>query len=113
MDIKEKSFNIINGPNGGLLFDNCKFWNNKSSNPLKDKVFFVVVVGYTMPVGNPGRAAVGETIKDVNIQGIEHEDGSGHSFNLHGTASFMGQTYKFKAYYNSQHRDGRITLLMQ
>lgn len=113
MDIKEKSFNIVNGPSKDSLFDNCKYWHNASSNPLKSRVFFAVVVGYSAPASDPGCAAMVETVTDVNVQGIEHENGSGYSFNIHGYATLDRKAYRFRAYYNAQSRNGRITLLMQ
>ena len=47
------------------------------------------------------------------INGMQREDGSGHSWNLEGyifVDSSSGKTLPFKAYYNSRNRSGKITM---
>ena len=113
---QEKCYDIVAGPNKDALFDACKYAYSKTA---KLTVDFTVVIGYTMPKENPGCAYIAMAITDIRITGIEHEDGSGESFNLHGYCradlnSFGGnniayEPYEFKAYYNSKNRHGRIS----
>ena len=111
MDIKEKAFNIVGGPSKGDLFDSCKhFARGRSLVELE----FTVLVGYTAPISNPGCAEVRRTVKDVAICSIEHEDGSGESFNLAGYAQ-VGESHrrKFTAYYSTKRRTGVIKLIYE
>lgn len=111
---EEKYYSIESGPSKAELFDACKY---AYSSNAKVGIDFHVAVGYTMPVDHPGCAYIRMKIKDLVIYGIEHEDGSGESFNLRGwcradLASF-GEVaaytpYRFEAYYNTKTRDGRI-----
>lgn len=112
---KEKYFDIVAGPNKDILFDACKYSCSKVANV---PVNFTVAFGYTTPPGHPRFAYVPMKITDIKILGIEHEDGSGESFNLHGhcktnmrpsDGNTAYATRKFKAYYNSKKRTGSIT----
>ncbi len=111
-ETKEKYYDIVAGPNKDTLFDACKYAYNKTT---KFAIDFGVAVGYTMPRNHPGCAYVPMDMSDVAIHGIEHEDGSGESFNIHGMckAALRGSSdtkfYKFKAYYNTKTRTGTIT----
>lgn len=103
---KEKYYDIVNGPNKDTLFDACKYACIKGANiPL----FFDVAAGYTMPKGHPGCANIIMPTSDFKIIGIENEDGSGESFNLHGYVKRSGTQYRFKAYYNTKRREGSIS----
>lgn len=112
----ERTFDIVTGPNKDTLFDVCKYACSKTA---KLTVDFAVAIGYTMPKHHPGCAYVPMYISDIKVVGIEHEDGSGESFNLHGYCkadlnSLGGnnvtyKSYRFKAYYNSKNRKGCIT----
>lgn len=116
--LEEKSFDIVGGPNRSLLFDACKYAYDKN---IKFTVNFAVAMGYTLPKSDPRSAYVALDIKDIKICGIEHEDGSGESFNLHGYCQTQLDSfgindrkfreYKFKAYYNSKNRSGTIRFL--
>ena len=112
----ERYFDVVNGPNKDALFDACKYACGKGG---KVDVNFDVAIAYTMPKNDPGCAYVPMAITDFRIIGIEHEDGSGVSFNLHGYCkadlySFFGKDgatykpYRFKMYYNSKSREGSI-----
>lgn len=115
---KERYYDIISGPNKDALFDACKY---ACSDSARLDIKFVVPIGYTMPVDDPGCAYVAMAITDMKIIGIEHEDGSGESFNLHGYCkcdlnSFGGkdasyELYMFKAYYNAKNRRGHIVFI--
>ena len=119
-ETKEKYYDIVAGPNKDALFDVCKYVCSKTA---KLTVNFTVAIGYTMPKNDPGCAYIAMAITDIMIYGIEHEDGSGESFNLHGYCkadlnSLGGnnvtyKSYRFKAYYNSKNRKGCITLIEQ
>ena len=111
----ERSFDIVAGPNRDMLFDACKYAYSKS---VRIPVDFTVAIGYTMPKHHPGCAYVPMFVSDIKIIGIEHEDGSGESFNLRGYCkadadSTVGSAatcklYNFKAYYNTKSRSGHI-----
>ena len=105
---KEKYYDIVNGPNKDALFDACKYACVKGANI---PVSFDVVKGYTMPKNDPGCAYIIMATTDFRIIGIENEDGSGESFNLHGYVKRSGTQYRFKAYYNTKRREGVITFL--
>ena len=119
-EAKEKHYDIVAGPSKDALFDACKYACSKTA---KLTVDFSVAIGYTMPKNDPRRGHIAMAITDIKIYGIEHEDGSGESFNLHGYCkadlnSLGGnnvtyKSYRFKAYYNSKSRNGRITLIEQ
>ena len=116
----ERTFDIVAGPNRDMLFDACKYAYDKM---VRIPIDFVVAIGYTMPKHHPGCAYVPMYISDIKVVGIEHEDGSGESFNLHGYCkadlnSLGGnnvtyKSYRFKAYYNSKNRKGCITFIEQ
>lgn len=114
---KRRQFEIIDGPNKDALFDACKYAYNSDSTIAID---FTVAIGYTMPKSHPDCACVPMSITDVRIVGIEHEDGSGESFNLEGyckadpdSSGRINPTasYKFTAYYDARKRRGGITLI--
>lgn len=113
IEIKERHYEIFNGPNRDMLFDACKYSRDRAT---KFAINFKVAAGYTMPRNHPGCAYVPMDMSDVTIHGIEHEDGSGESFNIHGMCkaalhipSGDAKFYKFKAYYNAKTRTGTIT----
>ena len=120
IEIKERHYEIVNGPNKDALFDACKYACSKTA---KLTVEFAVAIGYTMPKNDPGCAYIEMPITGIRIYGIEHEDGSGESFNLHGYCkadlNYLGgnnmtyKSYRFKAYYNSKNRKGCITFIEQ
>ena len=114
MDTKIRNYDIVAGPSKDMLFDACKYAYNKTA---KLTINFTVAAGYTMPKNNPGCAYMEMPITDIIIAGIEHEDGSGESFNLHGycraNLNYFGEDgdyrpYKFEAYYNARTRKGCI-----
>lgn len=113
IEIKERHYEIVNGPNKDTLFDACKYAYNKT---VKFAIDFGVAIGYTMPRNDPGCAYIPMDMHDVMIWGIEHEDGSGESFNIHGLCKAVlhrssddAKLYKFKAYYNAKTCTGTIT----
>lgn len=111
--ITERFYEIMNGPSRDTLFDACKYAYAESARVSID---FVVAAGYTMPKGHPGRAYIPMKLTDIVISGIEHENGSGESFNLHGYCradlQISGTTYSsyyFRGYYNTKNRTGTIS----
>lgn len=115
MNTKENRYDIVGGPNKDILFDACKYACSKN---VKIDIDFTVSAGYTIPKDHPGCAYIPMDITGFRIIGIEHEDGSEDSLNLHGyckaNLSFIkdeSTTYRFKAYYNAKHRRGCITLI--
>ena len=115
---EEKYYDIVAGPNKDALFDACKYAFNKNA---KISVEFDVALCYTAPKSHPGCAYVPMAITDIKICGIEHEDGSGESFNLHGSckadldyfggANMTYKSYRFKSWYNSRSREGHIVFI--
>ena len=112
---KEKYYEIVVGPSKDLLFDACKYAYSKNANI---SVSFSIAAGYTMPANDPTAGCIPMRIKNIRICSIEHEDGSGESFNLHGYcmadlnsfhANVNYESYRFKAYYNTKNRRGCIT----
>lgn len=112
----ERTFDIVGGPNRDRLFDACKYaYDEAAQSPIN----FSVAVGYTAPKHHPGCAYIPMFVSDIKIAGIEHEDGSGESFNLHGYCkadpdstidnAMTCKTYSFEAYYNTKSRNGWIT----
>lgn len=109
-------YDIVNGPNKDTLFDACKYAYAKNSDITVD---FAVAAGYTAPVSSHQAAYIPMSVIDIRICGIEHEDGSGESFNLKGYCSAnlsssgeRGAVYKsygFVAYYNTKKRKGWIS----
>lgn len=110
-----ETYQIVNGPGRDTLFDACKY----AYSDVKLYANFTVALGYTMPPNDPSAAYIPMTLKEVKVIGIEHENGSGHSFNLYGyckaNLSVIGMqektpcnTYKFMAYYNAKTRKGTI-----
>ena len=112
----DRYYEIVSGPNTDKLFDACKYAYDKTSIVAID---FSIAVGYTMPKDHPGSAYIPMSITDIVITSVEHEDGSGESFNLHGYCKADLRTlnkayadykpYRFKAYYNTKHREGCIS----
>lgn len=114
---KEKYYDIVNGPNKDALFDACKYACVKDATiPIN----FEVAAAYTMPKTEAGSAYVKMPVSCFRIIGIENEDGSGESFNIHGYC-IIGSSIKkpddkrtqrqFKCYYNTKHRSGTITFI--
>ena len=110
----KKGYDIVNGPSRESLVDAFKYAYDKQS---RVNVAFHVAVGYTGKPGDPTTGYVRMHIKDIRIARIEHEDGSGTSFNLDGycyadlesvSSAATYKRYNFKAYYNAKSRKGYI-----
>ena len=112
------SFEIANGPSRDAIFDAIKYaYDDEAKIPLE----FLLAHGYTMPQGSPGQAIVPVKTKAWRLTSVQHEDGSGVSFNIEGycKANLRLSTperaigylaYRFKAYYNCRSRNGMIEL---
>ncbi|MBR3180047.1 hypothetical protein IKF57_00735 [Candidatus Saccharibacteria bacterium] len=112
---KKKFYDIVGGPNRDAIFDACKYAKDKNVVfPLE----FKVSTGYTGHPDEPEAAYVLMKAKNFSIYSIEHEDGSGQSFNLkghleievyleHHTVPSWRPRY-FEAYYNTKTRKGHI-----
>ena len=115
MNTNGKNYDIVSGPSRDMLFDAFKYAYDKTAIV---QVQFDIAIGYSNT--NSGMGYYKMKSKDFKIVSIEHEDGSGYSFNLRGYCSadtrFRARdaveyaTYKFKAYYNAKTRKGYITL---
>ena len=103
----EYSFKIINGPSRSDLFVAMeyayeakfpiRFYLEGDSMPQADSVAFML------------------DAENIIIHTLQHEDGSGHKFNLEGymdarVKSNYYAPYKFRAFYNAKARKGHITL---
>ena len=108
--VKDRRYSIVGGPNRDTLFDNCKYSCQGNSR---------VGVGFSIPFDIPSDSGpqiyTYMLVKDLKIRGIEHENGSGESFNLWGFCQAdlydigVFEEYRFKAYYNSRKRQGWIS----
>ncbi|MBR5046171.1 hypothetical protein IKX73_00880 [Candidatus Saccharibacteria bacterium] len=105
-----RAFDIIDGPNRYALFEACL--HAAANDPVIVPVTFDVVEGYDAPPSEPGAWAMLLKCNSFRVLGIENEDGSGESWNIHGycqSAAFgQLQDCKFEAYYNSKRRKGSI-----
>lgn len=93
----ERDYAIVNGPSKHVLIDCFKY----SYDPVGEiNLDFKIEIckGLTYLVLN-----------NFHIITIQHEDGSGESFNLSGWCEEHGRDYEFKAYYNTRRREGVIS----
>ena len=109
-----KQFTIENGPSSSALFDACKYAYDPNGAVRLD---FKVAIAYT---GNEREMSgyIAMQLKDVRVVGIEHEDGTGHRFNLYGYCkadlealvkeNAVFKSYQFRAFYNAKSRHGWI-----
>lgn len=109
---KSKTFDILDGPDINLLVNAFRYAFVPSLYPLE----FKIAIGYTTRDDVAGFAYFPMDADSFQILGIEHEDGSGHSFSLRGTcrASLIlsgrdKKIRKFKAYYNTASHKGTIS----
>lgn len=105
---------IVNGPNRDRLIDAFKYAYDDD----KVSVNFAVSISYNA-VEEDGKRVCFPThlaqIERMIINTIQHEDGSGESFNLSGRCTACLERYggakhyyKFEAYYNAKTRTGTI-----
>ena len=87
---------------------------------VNDTVDFTVVAAYTEPPGKKNRAYIKMVIQDIEVFGLEFEDGSGVRFNLHGHCkadpNCRGdnpdlQPHWYQAFYDSKKHQGMIYFL--
>lgn len=101
-----KYFTIIDGPNKDLLFDAVKY---AYSQQVRVNTNFTIKI-------DPKIANVCSIRKMRRIVGIEHEDGSGECFNLHGylIVFLLGKEVecRFQAYYNTRTRKGTFSVIL-
>lgn len=119
MDTKEKLYQIENGPSRDRLVDAFKYAYDKDA---RVDIHFDVALGYTAPRDDPKSVYIPAYMGHTRIVALEHESGSGHSYNLRGyclanlvrmdgfaTDESEGtQAYQFVAYYNTANRTGTI-----
>ena len=113
-------YDIIDGPSKSSLFDACMYVYNKDA---KIAVNFTISQGYSNDTNDATRLYLPLPVTNINITGIEHEDGSGESFILKGYCNAdrdyllrRDNTYRyrysrFSAYYNAKNRKGTFTLI--
>lgn len=106
-----KVYQVINGPSRDRLVEAFKYaYDEKTEVPVDFGVVFRQV---------SERSFVLLKTKDFRILSLQHEDGSGQSFNIEGycQVSFLDPTKyahlvlasrRFKAYYNTATRKGTI-----
>ena len=111
---------IFNGPSKSVLFDSCLYAYSKNA---KVHVNFAVSQGCSNDGNNATKMHLPMQITDIVITGIQHEDGSGESFNLEGYCKVDIDYHirndgvcrykyrRFTAYYNAKSRKGTITLI--
>ena len=114
---EDRYLDIIAGPSKDRLFDACKYsYDDETRVPVE----FSIALAYTKPKKDPGALCLMKKVTDLTISGIEHEDGTGDSLNLHGYCEanltpyddVEGiKHYSFRAYYNAKRRTGFITFI--
>ena len=113
MEVK-RSYDVVDGPSADRLFDACKYAYDDN----RIFVNFAVAICYTMPPDHPSSAYIPASIRNVRIVSIEHENGTGHSFNIRGycdadlrsiAKKHTYTRYHISLYYDSRTRKGRIT----
>ena len=104
-----QEFNIVNGPSRDTLIDAFKYAYSRDG---------IVSAKFEIALKPPANHLKIRS-KDFIITEIQHEDGSGHSFNIGGFCKadmnpLVGiktyKNYSFTAYYNAKTRKGLITL---
>ena len=97
---------IANGPSRDRIFDSMKYLEGGRS-PLRVAFEVSTFSGIGTPI-----SIQGEEELCVTICAIEHEDGSGNSFNLRGTIISGGHKsgHEFRAYYNTRSRKGKMVI---
>ena len=107
-----REYPIVSGPNRDTILDAFKYAYDRASHVDID---FFVSEGLSMPEGHPGAAEVNMDVENWHMTSIQHEDGSGHSFNLEGWCcpKLDGKRVyaDFKACYNARTRKGTITFI--
>lgn len=110
---------IINGPSLDRMFDACKYAYSIS----EVRIDFSVRIGKTVSSeSDPSRSLdVLAMTSDWKVVAIEHEDGSGESFNLKGYCSLQNtdpssmkqivSPVSFMAFYQPKTRQGQIKFL--
>lgn len=113
--VNSTTYDILNGPSADRLFDACRYAYDDG---VKIPIDFGIAIGYSMPRDDPGCALVGAHSCGLRIAGIEHEDGSGHSFNIKGYCTGFKKgpystplyvNYRVQIYYSTKTRKGKIT----
>lgn len=115
--MNSKTYKIVGGPNRDRLIDAFKY---AFDSDVKIPIDFQVVYGTTMPTSHPGCANIYLNLRDIRILSIQHECGSGYSFNIEGYLKTRLDNpweiletemydYQFTAYYNADTRKGVIS----
>lgn len=114
------SYVIFNGPSKSVLFDSCLYAYSKDA---KVHVDFAISQGCSNHGNDATKMHLMMQIIDIVITGIQHEDGSGESFNLEGYCKVDIDYHirndgvcryryrRFTAYYNARSRKGTFTLV--
>lgn len=110
-----RTYAIADGPSADRLFDACKYaYDTKAKVPIR----FSIVLGYTMPKYHPNCATICAHSCELLLKSIEHEDGSGNTFNIGGYCKGFKEgpldspkyvNCGIKIYYDSKTRTGTIT----
>ncbi|MBQ1387762.1 hypothetical protein IIY68_03170 [Candidatus Saccharibacteria bacterium] len=115
---KVATYEIVGGPSTDRLFDALRYAYDKD---VKIPINFGIVIGLSRPKNDPGCCSIGAHSCGLRLTSIQHEDGSGCSFNIGGYSDtglkkgpyseplYVG--HKVKIYYNSKSREGHITFI--
>lgn len=116
-------FDIINGPSKSVLFDSCKYVYDIYGMSPEIDMDFAISQEYLNHSNDATKLCQSPHITDIMVTGIQHEDGSGESFNLEGYCQtdidyclqkdnvHCFRYYRFSAYYNTGNRKGTFTLI--
>ena len=114
-------YHIENGPSRESLIDAFKYAYDKKNTI---SIEFLVPVGHAVdPETAETNVYIAMPLSDITIVSLEHEDGSGHQFNIRGyckadlSGAFSSEnavlrSRKFLAYYNTRTRKGTISFKM-
>lgn len=113
-------YSIINGPSKSVLFDSCLYAYSTDANV---HVNFSISQSCSSHSNDAVKLYLPMQITDIVITGIQHEDGSGESFNLEGYCKVDIDYHirndgvcryryrRFTAYYDTRSRKGTFTLV--
>lgn len=109
-DVRGRYFNILTGPSRSMIFNACEH----ACEDVQILLCFTVAAICKKQKRGEEYKYVPMDISDFRICGIEHYDDSGNNFIINGGCKadpiFTGKkTYRFKAYYDTERREGRIT----
>lgn len=94
----KKIFDIINGPDKGLLFNACRY-------AYDDKVY--VNIKFAVILRNTLEPELMD-LQNIKIVGIKYTNNCGEHLCIDGKCTVTGENYNFNAFYDTKKRRGVI-----